>query len=328
MQPRLAAAFAAHLSNLAHSATHAYVAWGKLRPSSVGCPAASHFIHFGCIAHTFSHAKRNCNRARVKGPTRHQDVPPPATPASPTGQLNAQSFVLHAGLAGSLKLNLSTLTRTGWGAKLAVWRKCETNDSDENSELQLCRCLYLCLSLPLSLFLSIPLPPSHPVHVLPKMQLFHCHNCQPALQLQLQLAIAHCSLALLLLLPLLQLLPLLGRQRKPEVVNIHAKTQPAFNVLASAPYSPLQSPSTNSLAAPATALGPAGCRSYVMKNQSMKMLAKNTFVTVWKSAHWQRGKLVVSTARTQYKDRNLGAIAEGSGKIKGRRSRRKINNGK
>lgn len=32
------------------------------------CSAASHFIHFGCIAHTFSHAKRNCNRARVKGP--------------------------------------------------------------------------------------------------------------------------------------------------------------------------------------------------------------------------------------------------------------------
>lgn len=54
----------------------------QLRPalSSAGSPAASHFIHFGCIAHTFSHAKRNCNRARVKGPTRHQDVTPPATP--------------------------------------------------------------------------------------------------------------------------------------------------------------------------------------------------------------------------------------------------------
>lgn len=117
------------------------------------------------------------------------------------------------------------------------------------------------------------------------MQLFHCHNCQPARQLQLQVAVAvaHCSLALLLLplLPL-QLLPLLVRLRKPEVVNIHAKTQPAFNVLASAPYSPLSPTPLLPLLLPA--LGPAGCRSYVMKNQSMKMLGKNTFVTVWKSA--------------------------------------------
>lgn len=209
------AAFAAHLAHCASCRPVLPVChmWHERHSSSAlravirlpapwllpACSAASHFIHFGCIAHTFSHAKRNCNRARVKGPK-----PAPrcasclACPAPiPSLRWAAKCPVLCALLLGSLKLNLSTLTRCGWRRQAAGGRRragrswlCDGNVKQtirtRSAIVTLSRSpsLSACLSLSLSdiaLSLSIAPSPSLSRCVLPKMQLFHCHNCHSPL---------------------------------------------------------------------------------------------------------------------------------------------------
>lgn len=85
-----------------------------------GLPCCQSFYTFWLhCAHIFTCKTKLQSSAcqRANPAPRCASLPPSACHAFlPTaGQLNAQSFVLHAGLPGSLKLNLSTLTRTGGG---------------------------------------------------------------------------------------------------------------------------------------------------------------------------------------------------------------------
>lgn len=179
-----------------------------------------------------------------------------------------------------------------------------------------CNCVAVSISLPLSLppSLSFSLPLSACAAKNAVVSLSQLPTRSPvavaSCRCRCRCPFAHCSLALLLLLAL-QLLPLLGRLRKPEVVNIHVKTQPAFNVLASAPCSQLP------------AARPRRMTLICNEKSINENAAKNTFVTVWESALWQRGKLLELTARTQYKDRKLGRITEGSRKVETRRRRKR-----
>lgn len=219
----------------------------------------------------------------------------------------AKCPVLCALLLGSLKLNLSTLTRCGRQA--AGGRRswlCDGNVKQtirtRSAIVTLSRSPSLSACLPLSLSdiaLSLSIAPSHSLSVCAaKNAVVSLSQLpQPAWQLQLQLA----------LLPRCLCLPRCfcaaaarSTLRKPEVVNIHAKTQPAFNVLARATACPASYP------APAP-LWPRRMSLICNEKSINENAGKNTHThvnTYSRNTVWQSAKMA-EIKRTLYRSKDI-----------------------